>query len=372
MPGIFLRKKSHEKLVFIKKKENVKVMHSKAEALHFFSQGVSLNGREGGKNMDLFSTIKEKVSGKGVKIVFPEGLDERILKAVSRLKQDQAVEPILIGNVEEVQSKAKELGVSLEGIEILDPTTYPEFDELVQKFVERRKGKVTEEQARKMLLDENYFGTMLVYLHKADGLVSGAAHSTADTVRPALQIIKTKPGVSRTSGAFIMARGDEKYVFADCAINITLDAQGLAEVAVVSADTAKMFDIEPKVAMLSFSTKGSAKSEETEKVSDAVKLAKEMAPDLVVDGEFQFDAAFVPSVAAKKAPGSIIQGDATVFVFPSLEAGNIGYKIAQRLGNFEAVGPILQGLNAPVNDLSRGCNEEDVYKLALITAAQAL
>lgn len=322
--------------------------------------------------MDLFSIVKEKVAGKGLKIVFPEGLDERILRAVSRLKADNAVEPILIGNPDQVKSKAAELGVSLDGIEILEPATYPEFDLLVEKFVERRKGKATEEQARELLKDENYFGTMLVYVHKADGLVSGAAHSTADTVRPALQIIKTKPGVSRTSGAFIMVRGDEKYVFADCAININLDAQGLAEVAVVSAETAKMFDIDPKVAMLSFSTKGSAKSEETEKVIEAVKLAKEMAPDLVVDGEFQFDAAFVPSVAAKKAPDSVIKGDANVFVFPSLKAGNIGYKIAQRLGNFEAVGPILQGLNAPVNDLSRGCNEEDVYNLALITAVQAL
>lgn len=322
--------------------------------------------------MDLFSIVKEKVAGKGLKIVFPEGLDERILRAVSRLKADNAVEPILIGNPDQVKSKAAELGVSLDGIEILEPATYPEFDLLVEKFVERRKGKATEEQARELLKDENYFGTMLVYVHKADGLVSGAAHSTADTVRPALQIIKTKPGVSRTSGAFIMVRDDEKYVFADCAININLDAQGLAEVAVVSAETAKMFDIDPKVAMLSFSTKGSAKSEETERVIEAVKLAKEMAPDLVVDGEFQFDAAFVPSVAAKKAPDSVIKGDANVFVFPSLEAGNIGYKIAQRLGNFEAVGPILQGLNAPVNDLSRGCNEEDVYNLALITAVQAL
>lgn len=322
--------------------------------------------------MDLFSIVKEKVAGKGLSIVFPEGTDERILKAASRLAADNVVKPILVGNAEEVQQNASSVGVSLEGIEVLDPNTYPEYDLLVEKFVERRKGKATEEQAREMLKDENYFGTMLVYLHKADGLVSGAAHSTADTVRPALQIIKTKPGVKRTSGAFIMVRDDEKYVFADCAINITLDAQGLAEVAVESGKTAKMFDIDPRVAMLSFSTKGSAKSEETEKVIEAVKLAKELDPELVVDGEFQFDAAFVPSVAEKKAPGSELKGDANVFIFPSLEAGNIGYKIAQRLGNFDAVGPILQGLNAPVNDLSRGCNEDDVYKLAIITAAQAL
>ncbi|QPA30877.1 phosphate acetyltransferase [Thermaerobacillus caldiproteolyticus] len=321
---------------------------------------------------DLFSALKEKVVGKQLKIVFPEGLDERILTAVSRLANENVLNPIVIGNKEAVEKKAAEIGVTLPNVEIVDPEQYEAMDELVDAFVERRKGKVSKEEARTILLDENYFGTMLVYMDKAHGLVSGAAHSTADTVRPALQIIKTKPGIRKTSGVFIMVRGDEKYVFADCAINIAPDSQDLAEIAVESANTAKMFDIEPRVAMLSFSTKGSAKSPETEKVVEAVRLAKEMAPDLTLDGEFQFDAAFVPSVAKKKAPDSVIQGDANVFVFPSLEAGNIGYKIAQRLGNFEAVGPILQGLNKPVNDLSRGCNAEDVYKLALITAAQAL
>jgi phosphate acetyltransferase len=321
---------------------------------------------------DLFAGLKEKVSGKDIKIVFPEGNDERILQAVSRLANENVLRPIVIGNKEEVEQKAKELNVTLPNVEIYDPQQYEGMNELVQAFVERRKGKVTEEDARKILMDENYFGTMLVYLGKADGLVSGAAHSTADTVRPALQIIKTKEGIRKTSGVFIMVRGDEKYVFADCAINIAPDSQDLAEIAIESANTAKMFDIEPRVAMLSFSTKGSAKSPETEKVVEAVRLAKEMKPDLILDGEFQFDAAFVPSVAKKKAPDSVIQGDANVFIFPSLEAGNIGYKIAQRLGNFEAVGPILQGLNKPVNDLSRGCNAEDVYKLALITAAQSL
>ena len=322
--------------------------------------------------MDLFALVKDKVAGKGVKIVFPEGLDERILRATTRLAQDNVLVPILLGDEGEIKAKSESLGLSLDGIEIINPHAYSDYDKLVDEFVERRKGKATREQALELLRDENYFGTMLVYTKQADGLVSGAVHSTADTVRPALQIIKTKPGVKKTSGAFIMVRGDEKYVFADCAINITLDAQDLAEIAVESARTARMFDIEPKVAMLSFSTKGSAKSEETEKVAEAVRLAKELDPELVVDGEFQFDAAFVPSVAKQKAPDSIIQGDANVFVFPSLEAGNIGYKIAQRLGNFAAVGPILQGLNAPVNDLSRGCNEDDVYNLALITAAQAL
>ena len=321
---------------------------------------------------DLFTVLKEKVDGKGVKIVFPEGMDERILTAAGRLAAEKRIIPILIGNVQSIQEKAMELNISLEAAEIYDPSDYYKMDELVASFVKRRKGKATEEDARKILLDENYFGTMLVYTNQADGLVSGAAHSTADTVRPALQIIKTKEGVGKTSGVFIMVREDEKYIFADCAINISPDSQDLAEIAIESAKTAKMFDIEPRVAMLSFSTKGSAKSEETEKVTAAVQEAKLRDPQLIVDGEFQFDAAFVPSVAQKKAPDSPLQGDANVFIFPSLEAGNIGYKIAQRLGNFEAVGPILQGLNRPVNDLSRGCNEEDVYKLALITAAQAL
>jgi phosphate acetyltransferase len=321
---------------------------------------------------DLFEGLKQKLSGRELRIVFPEGLDERIIRAASRLAEEKLVTPILVGDIEQVQAKASELGVSVENAEIFDPQKYAGMDELVTAFVERRKGKATEEDARKILLDENYFGTMLVYLNKADGLVSGAAHSTADTVRPALQIIKTKEGVKKTSGVFIMVRGEEKYVFADCAINISPDSNDLAEIAVESAKTANMFDIEPRIAMLSFSTKGSAKSPETEKVAAAVEEAKRRDSSLILDGEFQFDAAFVPAVAKSKAPDSPLQGDANVFIFPSLEAGNIGYKIAQRLGGFEAVGPILQGLNAPVNDLSRGCNEEDVYKLALITAAQRL
>ncbi|MEH7106213.1 MULTISPECIES: phosphate acetyltransferase [Bacillaceae] len=322
--------------------------------------------------MDLFEGLKKKVAGRDLKIVFPESMDERILKAVGRLAAEKLMTPILIGNIDRVQAKASELGVSLESVEIYDPENYVGLDELVASFVERRKGKATEEDARKILKDENYFGTMLVHVNKANGLVSGATHSTADTVRPALQIIKTKEGIKKTSGVFIMVRGEEKYVFADCAINIAPDSMDLAEIALESAKTAEMFDIDPRVAMLSFSTKGSAKSEETERVVAAVAEAKRRNPSVVLDGEFQFDAAFVPSVAKSKAPGSVIQGDANVFIFPSLEAGNIGYKIAQRLGGFEAVGPILQGLNRPVNDLSRGCNEEDVYKLALITAAQGL
>ncbi|RHW40245.1 phosphate acetyltransferase [Neobacillus notoginsengisoli] len=321
---------------------------------------------------DLFSGIKQKISGHNLRIVFPEGYDERILRAAGRLAAEGIITPVLIGNIENVQAKARELDISIEAAEIYDPANYLMMDELVAAFVERRKGKATEEDARKLLLDENYFGTMLVYLNKADGLVSGAAHSTADTVRPALQIIKTKEGVRKTSGVFLMVRGDEQYVFADCAININPDSLDLAEIAIESAQTARMFDIEPRVAMLSFSTKGSARSPETEKVMAAVDEAKRRDPLLIIDGEFQFDAAFVPEVAVAKAPDSILQGNANVFVFPSLEAGNIGYKIAQRLGGFEAVGPLLQGLNRPVNDLSRGCNTDDVYNLALLTAAQTL
>ncbi len=319
-----------------------------------------------------FDGIKEKVRGHNKTIVFPESSDERVLTAVSRFASDEVIRPVLIGNKDEIQAKARDIGVSVEGVAVYDPEEYAGFEEMVQAFVERRKGKATEEDARQILKDVNYFGTMLVYLKKADGMVSGAIHSTADTVRPALQIIKTKQGVKKVSGVFIMVRGEEKFVFADCAINISPDSQDLAEIAAESAKTARTFDIEPRIAMLSFSTKGSAHSDETEKVAQAVRLAKERDPELVVDGEMQFDAAYVPAVAQKKAPDSVIQGNATVFIFPNLDAGNIGYKMAQRLGGFEAVGPILQGLNAPVNDLSRGCNAEDVYHLALISAAQSL
>lgn len=321
---------------------------------------------------NLFDTLQDQLAGSAKKIVFPEGSDDRILEAASKLAAEGIITPVLVGKRDELEQQAAELNSTLNNVEVVNPEDYHDFDAMVESFVERRKGKATVEQAREMLKDENYFGTMLVYMGKADGLVSGAAHSTADTVRPALQIIKTKPGIKKTSGVFVMVREEEKYVFADCAINIAPNSQDLAEIAIASAETATLFDIDPRVAMLSFSTKGSAKSEETEKVAEAVTIAKELAPHLVLDGEFQFDAAFVPSVAQKKAPDSEIQGDANVFVFPSLEAGNIGYKIAQRLGNYDAVGPILQGLNAPVNDLSRGCNADDVYKLAIITAAQAL
>lgn len=326
---------------------------------------------------DLLSVLQDKLSGKNVKIVLPEGEDERVLIAATQLQKTDYVSPIVLGNEDNIKSLASKHGLDLTQIEIIDPATSELKDELVDAFVERRKGKATKEQAVELLDNVNYFGTMLVYTGKAEGLVSGAAHSTGDTVRPALQIIKTKPGVSRTSGIFFMIKGDEQYIFGDCAINPELDAQGLAEIAVESAKSAQSFGMDPKVAMLSFSTKGSAKSNDVTKVQEALKLAQEKAEadqleHVVIDGEFQFDAAIVPSVAEKKAPGAKIQGDANVFVFPSLEAGNIGYKIAQRLGGYDAVGPVLQGLNSPVNDLSRGCSTEDVYNLSIITAAQAL
>ncbi|MBA8771906.1 MULTISPECIES: phosphate acetyltransferase [Staphylococcus] len=325
----------------------------------------------------LLDVLKDKLSGKNVRIVLPEGEDERVLTAAVELQGSDYVTPIVLGDVDKINALAADKSLNIEGLKVIHPEKSDLKAELVEKFVERRKGKATEEQAQSFLNDVNYFGTMLVYAGYADGLVSGAAHSTADTVRPALQIIKTKPGVSKTSGVFFMIKEDQQFIFGDCAINPELGASDLAEIAVESAKTAQSFGMDPRVAMLSFSTKGSAKSDDTEKVVEAVQLAQEKIAseglsDVVIDGEFQFDAAIVPEVAKKKAPGAQIQGDANVFVFPSLEAGNIGYKIAQRLGGYDAVGPVLQGLNSPVNDLSRGCSTEDVYNLSIITAAQSL
>lgn len=321
---------------------------------------------------DFFSEVKRRISNDKKTIVLPEGTDVRVLEAAVHLHSEGLINPVLLGNEEEITRVASESAVAISGITIIDPIKASYFEELVEAFVECRKGKATTDQAREALKDVNYFGTMLVHTGRADGLVSGAAHSTAETVRPALQIIRTKPGVSRTSGAFIMMKGEERLVFADCAITVAPTSQELAEITIESAKTAASFGIKPRVAMLSFSTKGSAVTEETEKVVEATKIAQALAPDLIIDGEFQFDAAYVPEIATKKAPDSLIKGDANVFIFPSLEAGNIGYKIAERLGGYEAIGPILQGLNKPVNDLSRGCSAEDVYKLSLLTAAQSL
>lgn len=323
--------------------------------------------------MELFDEIAAKVKGQNKTIVFPEGEDKRVLGAAVRLQNDGLIKPILLGKRADIEKTAKDNDWDISALSILDPAEYPEEDKkaMFDALLERRKGKNTPEQVTEMLKDVSYFGTMLVYMGKADGMVSGAVHSTGSTVRPALQIVKTKPGAHRISGAFLMIKGDQRYIFADCAINIELDAPTMAEVAVQSADTAKLFGIDPKVALLSFSTKGSAKGDMVTKVAEATKKVHEMAPDLPADGELQFDAAFVPEVGELKAPDSKVAGHANVFVFPSLEAGNIGYKIAQRFGGFTAVGPILQGLNAPIADLSRGCNEDDVYDVALITAARA-
>lgn len=323
----------------------------------------------------LFGGLREKVVGQNIKIVFPEGNDERVVRAATRLKFEGLVEPIILGEATDVRSLLTKLGFADQNYTIINPETYEQFEEMKATFVEVRNGKATMEDADKMLKDVNYFGVMLVKMGLADGMVSGAIHSTADTVRPALQIIKTKPGISRTSGVFLMNRENtsERYIFADCAINIDPNAQELAEIAVNTAETAKaIFDIDPKIAMLSFSTKGSGKAPQVDKVTEATRIAKELAPELALDGELQFDAAFVPETAKIKAPDSDVAGQANTFVFPDLQSGNIGYKIAQRLGMFDAIGPILQGLNKPVNDLSRGSSAEDIYKLAIITMTQAL
>ena len=319
------------------------------------------------------------------KLIFTEGTDARILEAAARLKQEGFLTPVLIGNVEEVRAAAAEGGFDIEGLEILDPATYPNMDQLVEDFVTLRKGKATAEQAREMLLSPNYFGTMLVKEGLADALLGGATYSTADTVRPALQLIKTREGANLVSSCMILIRGDEKLAMGDCAINVSyedkLDDQGnvilsaaqqLAEVAVETARTARLFGIEPKIAMLSYSTNGSAKGAGPDLVREATAIVKETHPELECDGEMQFDAAVAPEVGQLKFPGSTVAGYANTFIFPEIQSGNIGYKIAQRLGGFMAIGPILQGLNAPINDLSRGCNAEEVYLMSIITAAQSV
>ncbi|MFH5882614.1 MAG: phosphate acetyltransferase [Candidatus Izemoplasmataceae bacterium] len=313
----------------------------------------------------IMDELKSKIKGKKIKVVFPELNDPRIIEGVLKLIQEDLVVPILIGDKNSIDT-------DLSGITVINPLEYPRYKEFVQALVERRDGKASYEEAEELLKQPNYFGTMLVYMGEAAGLVSGAAHSTGDTVRPALQIIKTKPGISKTFGYFLMIRDDEKYIMGDCAINPNPDAKSLAEFAIESAKAAKMFGLEPKVAMLSFSTNGSAITDETKKVREATKIAQEKNSGFDIDGEMQFDAAFVQSVGKSKFKESSVAGNANTFIFPDLNSGNIGYKIAQRLGNFEAVGPILAGLNKPVNDLSRGCTPLDVYNTAIITAAQTL
>lgn len=321
--------------------------------------------------MSLLDELKVKINGLNKKIVFPEGEDLRIIKAASRLAQEKLIHPILLGNPNVIKENAGAIDLSL--VEIIDINNYPadKFNAMLEALEARRHGKNTREQLSQWLQDANYFGTMLVYMNQVDGMVSGAAHATSDTVRPALQIIKTKPDMRRISGAFLMQKGDTRYIFADCAINLELDAAGMAEVAKQSVITARQFNLDPKVAMLSFSTKGSAKGDMVSKVQSATELAKKEL-DVPVEGELQFDAALVPTVAKAKAPNSDVAGQANVFIFPELQSGNIGYKIAQRLGGFEAFGPLLQGLAKPVSDLSRGCVSEDVYNVAIINATQSL
>ena len=321
----------------------------------------------------MFENLVEILKANPRKIVYTEGSDARILESAARLKKDGFLTPVLVGNVEEVKAAAAKGGFDIEGLEILDPLTYPGMDEMVDTMVELRKGKMTAEQCKESLLKGNYFGTMLVKMGKADALLGGATYSTADTVRPALQLIKTKPGNKIVSSCFILVHefvgGDVRLAMGDCAINIDPNEDELVEIAVETAKTAEIFGIDPRVAMLSYSTKGSGKGDTVTKMANATAKIKEAAPFLKVDGELQFDAAVNPTVAETKHVGGEVAGQANTFIFPNINAGNIGYKIAQRLGNCAAYGPILQGLNAPINDLSRGCDADEVYKMAIITAA---
>lgn len=310
----------------------------------------------------------EKLKKEERKLVFPEGLDTRIIEAAGRLKVGGILEPILLGNVEEIKKVAADNYLNIEGIELIDPMNYDRFDEMVSLLVELRKGKMTEEKAIASCKQTNYFGTMLVKMGLADGLLGGATYSTADTVRPALQIIKTRPGAKLVSSCFILNKEGSRLAMGDCAINLYPTADQLADIAIETAATAKLFGIEPTVAMLSYSTFGSGAGEAVDKVREASNILKAQELDFLVDGEIQFDAAYSPAVAAKKCPDSVVGGKSNTFIFPDINAGNIGYKLAQRLGGYEAIGPILQGLNAPVNDLSRGCNADEVYKMAIITA----
>jgi len=325
--------------------------------------------------MQGFGMMIDKLRKSPKRIVFTEGTDERILEASSRLLASNFLTPILIGNPDEVATAAEEYGYNIRGAQIIDPASYDKIDEMVDRLCELRKSKnMQPDEARRILKQGNYFGTMLVKMGVADALLGGATYTTADTIRPALQIIKTRPGHNIVSSCFILVRPsatgeNEVLSMADCAINIKPDADELAEIAIGAAECGRIFGLDPKVAFLSYSTLGSGSGEDVDKMRIAAEKAKELRPDLPIEGELQFDAAVSPRVAKTKCPGSAVAGHANVFVFPDINAGNIGYKIAQRMGNFNAYGPILLGLNAPINDLSRGCNAEEVYSMAIITAA---
>lgn len=324
-----------------------------------------------------FGNMIDKLKKNPKSIVFTEGEDPRILEASSRLLAGTFLTPVLIGNPDRVMKAAEEAGYNIRGAQILDPENYDRMDEMIETLVELRKNKgMTPEKAAATLKSANYFGTMLVKMGVADCLLGGATYSTADTVRPALQLIKTKPGNSVVSSCFILVRpsatGDnEVLAMGDCAINIKPNEDELVEICGEVAECAKIFGIDPQVAFLSYSTLGSGKGEDVDKMRNAADKAKVRYPELPIEGELQFDAAVAPRVARTKCPGSKVAGHANTFIFPDINAGNIGYKIAQRLGNFEAYGPILLGLNAPINDLSRGCNAIEVYSMAIITAALA-
>ena len=322
----------------------------------------------------MFEFLINKLKAHPRRIVFTEGTDARILEAAARLLSGNFLTPVLVGNPEEVMKAAEAAGFNIRGAEIIDPTNFEDMEKMVEEMVALRKGKMTADECRATLLQANYFGTMLVKMGYADALLGGATYSTADTVRPALQLVKTKPQNKIVSSCFIMVRPsatgeNEVLAMGDCAINIKPTEDELVEIALETAKTAKTFGIDPKVAFLSYSTKGSGKGEDVDKVRNACAKAKAAAPELALDGEMQFDAAVSPHVGQLKFPGSPVAGHANTFIFPDINAGNIGYKIAQRLGNFDAYGPILEGLNAPINDLSRGCNALEVYSMAIITAA---
>ena len=332
--------------------------------------------------MSLIDKIVARAQANKQRIVLPESLEERTLTAADKALADGLAEIILIGNVDEIMALADKLGLKHVGeATIIDPATSEKTETYAQLLFELRKKKgMTIEEARKKVLDPLYFGCLIIKNGDADGQISGALSTTGDTLRPALQIIKCAPGISCVSGAMLLITQTPQYgedgvlVVGDVAVTPMHDASQLAQIAVCTAQTAKSvagFE-DPRVAMLSFSTKGSAKHEVVDKVIEATRMAQEMAPELHIDGELQADAALVPGVGEKKAPGSKIAGHANVLVFPCLEVGNIGYKMVQRLGNADAIGPILQGIARPVNDLSRGCSVDDIYKMVAITACQAM
>ena len=318
----------------------------------------------------IINELEKKVTGSGTRIVFTEGWDPRVQQAAIKLVENNIVVPILLGEPEEIEACAKENGFDVSNIQQMSPKSFDKMEEMATKMVELRRGKLDMETCKKMLQHTNYFGTMLVQMGYADGLLGGATYSTADTVRPALQLVKTAPGNALVSSCFLLVKGDQQYIMGDCSININPNADELVEITMQTAHTAKQFGIDPKVALLSYSSMGSAKGECVAKMTEASLRLKRMPIDFEIDGEMQFDCAVSPEVAALKAPDSKVAGHANTFIFPNLSSGNIGYKIAARLGGWEAIGPVLQGLNAPINDLSRGCTAQEIYKMAIVTAAQ--